>query len=328
MGAGRRARARCSSRPGARIRGRWSSAGAELRELGEEVVVKLVASRAGAAACAALAADGVPTLLTAVYNPAQAVVAAAAGATYIAPYLGKLRGGRAGRGRRRSAPCRSVLRATGSPTKILLASIRDVRSVVELARRGVDRFTHGARRRRAALRRGADRRGRPDVRGRRAGDHAVSATAAVALAVPELVDRARRLAEPGARRILGITGAPGAGKSTLARTVVDELGPQRSILVPMDGFHLSNATLRACGRRDRKGAWDTFDAERIRVHLLRRLREAAGRPRSCTPPTSTGGPRRVDRLREARAPRRAPRRHRGATYLLSAEGSWPKRSRR
>ena len=52
--------------------------GAELRELGEEVVVKLVASRAGAAACAALAADGVPTLLTAVYNPAQAVVAAAA----------------------------------------------------------------------------------------------------------------------------------------------------------------------------------------------------------------------------------------------------------
>ena len=114
--------------------------GAELRELGEEVVVKLVASRAGAAACAALAADGVPTLLTAVYNPAQAVVAAAAGATYIAPYLGKLQ--EAGRDAVGDVSAmQDVLRATGSSTKILLASIRDVRSVVELARRGVDHFT-------------------------------------------------------------------------------------------------------------------------------------------------------------------------------------------
>jgi pantothenate kinase len=100
----------------------------------------------------------------------------------------------------------------------------------------------------------------------------VSAPATAALSVPELVDRARRLAEPGTRRILGITGAPGAGTSTLARTVVDELGPQRSVLVPMDGFHLANATLRAYGRRDRKGAWDTFDADGY-VHLLRRLRD-------------------------------------------------------
>src|SRR4051794_36656278 len=61
--------------------------GRRLRALGPEVVVKVVASRAGAAACAALARDGVPTLLTAVYAPGQALVAAAAGATYIAPYL-------------------------------------------------------------------------------------------------------------------------------------------------------------------------------------------------------------------------------------------------
>jgi transaldolase len=61
--------------------------GQELRELGEEVVVKVVASRAGTAACATLAAAGIPALLTAVSNPGQAMVAAAAGATYIAPYL-------------------------------------------------------------------------------------------------------------------------------------------------------------------------------------------------------------------------------------------------
>jgi pantothenate kinase len=92
------------------------------------------------------------------------------------------------------------------------------------------------------------------------------------VSVAQLVERARGLAESGGRRLLGITGAPGTGKSTVARTIVEALGPQRSALVPMDGFHLANATLIAWGRRDRKGAWDTFDADGY-VHLLRRLRE-------------------------------------------------------
>jgi len=96
----------------------------------------------------------------------------------------------------------------------------------------------------------------------------------VTLSVAQLVERARDLAEQGGRRLLGITGAPGTGKSTLARVVVDALGPRRSVLVPMDGFHLANATLIAWGRRDRKGAWDTFDADGF-VHLLRRLRDQA-----------------------------------------------------
>jgi pantothenate kinase len=96
----------------------------------------------------------------------------------------------------------------------------------------------------------------------------------VTLSTAELVERARGLAESGERRLLGITGAPGTGKSTLARAVVDALGPQLSALVPMDGFHLANATLIAWGRRNRKGAWDTFDADGF-VHLLRRLRGQA-----------------------------------------------------
>ena len=75
----------------------------------------------------------------------------------------------------------------------------------------------------------------------------------------ELVERARRLAVPGRRRVLGIVGAPGAGKSTLARAVVDALGTELAVEVGMDGYHLSNAVLTDLGRRERKGAIDTFD---------------------------------------------------------------------
>jgi len=76
----------------------------------------------------------------------------------------------------------------------------------------------------------------------------------------------------GRRHLLGITGAPGAGKTKIARDIVDKLGPELAVFVPMDGFHLSNHTLIAWGRRDRKGAWDTFDADGF-VQLLRRLRQ-------------------------------------------------------
>jgi pantothenate kinase len=89
--------------------------------------------------------------------------------------------------------------------------------------------------------------------------------------VDELVDDARRLATSGARRILGLTGAPGAGKSRLAEALVDALAPD-ALLVPMDGFHLSQSELARLGRQDRKGAPDTFDGAGY-VALLRRLRE-------------------------------------------------------
>ncbi|WP_428830331.1 nucleoside/nucleotide kinase family protein [Cellulomonas endometrii] len=86
----------------------------------------------------------------------------------------------------------------------------------------------------------------------------------------ELVARARRLAADGERRVLGIAGAPGGGKSTVASALVAALGAE-AVLVPMDGFHLANAELRRLGRADRKGAPDTFDAAGYTA-LLRRLR--------------------------------------------------------
>ncbi len=86
------------------------------------------------------------------------------------------------------------------------------------------------------------------------------------------IGRATAMADAGARRILGIAGCPGAGKSTLAAMITAALGPRRAVLVPMDGFHLANSTLIALGRRNRKGAPDTFDAAGY-VALLARLRD-------------------------------------------------------
>ncbi|WP_078508779.1 nucleoside/nucleotide kinase family protein [Streptomyces venezuelae] len=85
-----------------------------------------------------------------------------------------------------------------------------------------------------------------------------------------LAARARALAEGRDRRVLGLAGPPGAGKSTLAERLVAHLGG-RAVLVPMDGFHLAQAELERLGRAGRKGAPDTFDAAGYTA-LLARLR--------------------------------------------------------
>lgn len=66
---------------------------------------------------------------------------------------------------------------------------------------------------------------------------------------------------PG-RSIVGIAGAPGAGKSTLAQKLADYLTDVLNIhsaYLPMDGFHFSNEVLRQKQLLDRKGAPETFD---------------------------------------------------------------------
>ncbi len=73
----------------------------------------------------------------------------------------------------------------------------------------------------------------------------------------ELLTRAA--ARPGRRWMVGIAGLPGAGKSTLAGLLMEQLrtlGAAAPIvaLVPMDGFHFSNEKLNQLGIRDRKGA--------------------------------------------------------------------------
>ena len=83
----------------------------------------------------------------------------------------------------------------------------------------------------------------------------------------------RRWAAGPQRRLLGLTGPPGAGKSTLASTLAAAAGGGAAV-VPMDGFHLAQHELERLGRARRKGAADTFDADGY-VALLRRLRSPA-----------------------------------------------------
>jgi pantothenate kinase len=100
----------------------------------------------------------------------------------------------------------------------------------------------------------------------------MTAPASPELQLPRgLIERARMLIRSGGRRLLGIAGTPGAGKSTVAQLLAEALGEQ-AIVVPMDGFHLANRELARLGRAERKGAPDTFDAEGY-IALLQRLRQ-------------------------------------------------------
>lgn len=98
--------------------------------------------------------------------------------------------------------------------------------------------------------------------------------------IDALAERARdlRTRSAAARVLLGITGSPGSGKTTLARSLVDRLNtevPGVAVHLPMDGFHLANSTLDRLGLHDRKGALETFDGWGF-VALLDRLRTETG----------------------------------------------------
>jgi pantothenate kinase len=98
---------------------------------------------------------------------------------------------------------------------------------------------------------------------------------------PELLEPALaavlpRLAGSSRRLLVGITGAPGAGKSTLAAALTGAVTARTGVpaaQIPMDGFHLANVELERLGLADRKGAPATFDGYGF-VHLLGRLRAA------------------------------------------------------
>ena len=104
------------------------------------VLVKLPITRAGAEAARRLIATGVPVTFTACYAVSQVLVAAALGARYIAPYLGRI--GDLGRdGHADLIAMQQALDGVGATTRLLVASLRHPTDLSQLAAAGVGCFT-------------------------------------------------------------------------------------------------------------------------------------------------------------------------------------------
>ena len=110
----------------------------------EVIVVKVPCTYEGIKAANALVADGVRVTLTASYSTPQVLSAAAVGANYIAPYLGRMNdAGRDGLGTIKDM--QSTVDALESDMRILVASVRSAGDLAKLAALGCDTFTISAK---------------------------------------------------------------------------------------------------------------------------------------------------------------------------------------
>ena len=111
--------------------------GRALRELHDQVTVKVPFCEAGLAATHALTADGIPVNMTLVFSANQAMLAASAGATYVSCFMGRLDD--------ISVDSTAVVaeivdcfRAGGVTSEIIAASIRHPEHVIAAARLGCE----------------------------------------------------------------------------------------------------------------------------------------------------------------------------------------------
>ena len=106
-----------------------------LRELlGENFYVKLPANPDGLRACRELKALGINVTMTAIFSAQQALIAARAGADFVAPYVNKLDD--VGDGEECVAKIVKLFDTFKLPTKVLSASFRNVEQVTRVALSG------------------------------------------------------------------------------------------------------------------------------------------------------------------------------------------------
>ncbi|HUK14331.1 MAG TPA: fructose-6-phosphate aldolase [Thermoanaerobaculaceae bacterium] len=111
--------------------------GRELAGIAENVVVKLPITRDGIKVCARFSEEGIATNLTLCFSPAQALLVAKAGATYVSPFVGRLDDiGHDGMQLVREIV--QIYDAYEFPTQVLVASVRHPQHVVEGALAGAD----------------------------------------------------------------------------------------------------------------------------------------------------------------------------------------------
>jgi transaldolase len=112
--------------------------GKELAEIHDNIVVKLPLTTDGLKACRALTDDGIKTNVTLCFSPAQALLAAKAGATYVSPFVGRL-DDISHQGLQLIAQIVEIFRNYEAiETEVLVASIRHPLHVVEAAQMGAD----------------------------------------------------------------------------------------------------------------------------------------------------------------------------------------------
>ena len=111
--------------------------GRDLAKIDPWIVVKVPLTRDGIQACKALSSDGIKVNVTLCFSPAQALLAAKVGATYISPFVGRLDDV--------ATPgmelIRDIVDIYGNydfKTEVLVASTRSPMHIVEAARLGAD----------------------------------------------------------------------------------------------------------------------------------------------------------------------------------------------
>jgi transaldolase len=101
------------------------------------VIIKLPLTPDGLAACRALTDRGVRTNVTLCFSPTQALLAAAAGATYVSPFVGRV-DDTANDGIALLEDICTIFTTQGITTKVLAASLRHPQHVVQAALAGAD----------------------------------------------------------------------------------------------------------------------------------------------------------------------------------------------
>ncbi len=111
--------------------------GRELHAVHERVAVKIPMTEEGLAACSVLAKEGIPVACTLVFSAAQALLAANAGARYVAPFIGRF-DDIGYDGIEAVGTIAEVLSDGEFDTEIIAASVRSPLHAVEAARAGAD----------------------------------------------------------------------------------------------------------------------------------------------------------------------------------------------
>src|SRR5437868_15193377 len=107
--------------------------GHDIAKIDQHMVVKVPLTRDGIRACKALSGEGIKVNVTLVFTPAQALLAAKAGATFVSPFVGRLDDiGTSGMGLIREIV--EIYDNYEFTTEILVASCRHPIHIIEAAR--------------------------------------------------------------------------------------------------------------------------------------------------------------------------------------------------